>query len=900
MPSQSFYRPQRGSRSNDDESQYNEPLVPGGSSARNASQRAGDALSNIDDVLGANSAVTPGQLHNAESNPNGPSLSDALGRAAAGAESGLGGGLYNPATAAAGAAGAGGNALINGLKLLISDKDARNKGAIGTILVGLVLTMGTTAILSIPNKLVTEVTAVEKRTDVFAEDATQREVQNMFDNYLSKNVSKALGKSCPTTRVEKSCVAPISGTDPISRAKDKWRQGNVEGRLAEKYNIVFGKDSNGRIYMAAPGLPSNGIDIQDVVDGKTSVFDLPAVSRTDAGRALSDALEKETLYTRAKFYFLDSKLLRAKYGVVQCITACKLQQLQNKILDSIANKKLAAKAFLIRRVVQPRSDTLAIALQCLVASGCDPNKTDPSDASNSDDPTNGERTSQFERDMRSNLADYAAKYGADTLSDLIKEVEKYRQLGSISKYIGQKILEKLAATAGIEVSENAITKISNPVGWTIAAAKVVNFVHKGDMTLRRIVYLANSTAAVALYEMYRTMADEQKSSGPDTHNVDATVLGSFVSSLGPNAKDDGSGATAEATPLYNYMFDNGVNSPTTTGFVNGDASKAYALDNSNNTAYRCQSGQPVHTGTLVCPENDVNWDGDTLTSLSNTWNNEPLAPVVNALAGFISRIDNDVMGPVNDLLGKIVGIIPGVNDLNGLVAKASQGVFQSLISLLPSPVSPDMSGGATSDTLIEGSYIESNDFTHHSLGGEVLSDKQAAAIVTDQQEQDQQNFDAKPLYARIFDKNDEHSLVSQLALAMPTSVGGAARSVVASIVSDPFGKLTHSFATIVAPHKAGAATVPVMLPGKPFGPTYGFPATDPVFTEDPTTYWQEHNCDQQVKDNFKDWNAQTTTDPSTGEGMNTASGSGTNGCMLLQASAVSGAAWFGYGSGGGS
>jgi hypothetical protein len=175
-------------------------------------------------------------------------------------------------------------------------------------------------------------------------------------------------------------------------------------------------------------------------------------------------------------------------------------------------------------------------------------------------------------------------------------------------------------------------------------------------------------------------------------------------------------------------------------------------------------------------------------------------------------------------------------------------------------------------------------------GGKALTPTQAGALTDQQEQQQMQQFQQQPLFARIFSTDTPYSLVSKLSLDVPLSFGSAFQGTMADIMSNPFSQVFHSFSTIFTSGIAHAATA---AQADPAGVTQnGIPTSDPVFTTDPGTYWTQNNCAQQEAQGWPIWNspANTSINPDTGQLEHNT----TNGCLLIINSTKAAGAVAGY------
>ncbi|MGI0133920.1 MAG: hypothetical protein ACREBW_03060, partial [Candidatus Micrarchaeaceae archaeon] len=243
----------------------------------------------------------------------------------------------------------------------------RRKAAIS---VGILLGGGGAAIIGGYSFLLPlKVTALIERLDSLFQSAPQTAMQKMADNLLNKYIAnyvlKGINTGYCTSTVEPTCVGDIGGKGPVSRLYQAWRQNKLENKLAKDYGIVFGK-KGGKLYMAVNGEQTlTDADLQAVMKGEVSIFDVGSqTSVTDARRSLRLAFKDSSRWWDVFGRYKIGKLLEEKYGIKRCVIAC---DIRDKFTAAIADKKLAAQAAFVQRVITPISEEYGIMFQCLLS-----------------------------------------------------------------------------------------------------------------------------------------------------------------------------------------------------------------------------------------------------------------------------------------------------------------------------------------------------------------------------------------------------------------------------------------------------------------------------------------------------------------------------------------------------
>lgn len=728
----------------------------------------------------------------------------------------------------------------------------------------------------IPLKINSILSNIEQKFFASSNQAVEDETGKLFSNYVKRHIIPNMNKSsCNNTRgFSSSCIAPISGTSPIARLYDGWRQGRLETKLATDYNIEFGRKGN-QIFMRAPGLSPNGVDITHLGDHgqPATIFDYPAVSRSQARTAMRDALSNETQVKKVFMRFKVGALLESKYGIKRCIIACKTR---DAFSDKVESKKRAAKAKLIERVIEPRSANLASAINCLLLEPCSTGTPTPGDPNS---PTNGAPTNEIDNQISSNLAQAAASFGSrslDTLASILDDIRTNHN-GSFQDYLVKKVLEKLGfGAATTELAEKGIPV----VGWISMASKIIAISKNAGPELKKFTYVINTASMASLYMTYRTVADETKSG-----HIDPTELGSFVNELGPNTKANGSGTAADSTPLYQEVVNHGALT-TTTSF--GIFPSAFAAGTSTtNTGYTCDNGQPVPAGKKICPEEDPRVS-NSLTKILSAISQYIPGPLAT-LASYFGRITSAVGGVVSGIGGLVCdvplihsGCEAAKNAISAAINAIAGPVFSWAVNtLFPPNVGTDMSGGRTVDMIIGGGDVIGNNSAHNLIGGRMVSPAEMSYIQNQQVLQDRASFDRQPLFARMFSTDSQYSFASQVALRLPNNVTQVSNSV-ASLLN-PMYSLAHGFASFFSSPRVFAGSTPEE---DPFGiAQYGYLPSD--IPSDPEAYWNK-NCT--TDDQTKHWNSLAAADVNqeTGETTNRT----TNPCLLIKAAADSAGAMF--------
>jgi len=614
-----------------------------------------------------------------------------------------------------------------------------------------------------------------------------------------------------------------------------------------------------------------------------SIFDLGSdgkskASRTEVRAALREAFKDASLWDKTYFRFKVGKLMETKYGVKRCLIACNIR---DKYGDSIADKKLAAKAYILERVLTPLGENYSLVMQC-VMTGSEFCKTalDPAE------PGDETRLSPLQSKIKDKLAEIAAQEGGkDVLKDLVKKAEAISADG-LSKYIAGQAANKLVTLVGGnaagEAAGQAAEKAVPVVGWALLIAQVATVASTIGPMLQYLGYAANSAAAVQMYSGFQTVASEAKSG-----HMDITELGSFNDALTTNTDPDSTDKVdATQTPVYASMFGDKTNTTTTSLLNTFLPGTAYADSTSTKSPYKCDGGSGVPAGKLICPEEQLDRGNPALNDISSFTNSIPGMGVIRTVVNTI----NNLIGSAFNTACKIT---PGCSAAMGAIGKATGGIFNWLEhKLIQSPFS-STNGGRNFDMMAAGSDVSNNDSCQTNLGCARVSPTVVAQQQNEQIAEEKAQFDSMPIFARMFSTDSQYSLVSRLALTMPTNLVTASNSGLGSLLSDPLGKLSSAFSSIFTGNHAFADATPTE-------DAFGVPQTGyTAVPKDPEAFW-DANCVNGPLAKYdagsdsldiSDWlnnPSNASQDPNTG----TLVYHNTNACQLIYSSVQSAGAMF--------
>jgi hypothetical protein len=706
---------------------------------------------------------------------------------------------------------------------------------------------------------------IDKETKVMEGNMADME-DNLASYYIKKYLMPGMKlKKCTSTIVDKSCAVAPKGAGPVTAMFSAWQKGNIEAKWAKQgFEIRYDRGA-GRYFIRATG--QGDIDITKFGGTKDNLFH--EVKRNQVRALFQEAHKKSSKWDRMLTRFgWGKKTIKLNYGATRCVFTCKVLEATDKYFtEPFQTKKTAFKIKLFQKVLVPKSEMYSLAFTCLFAGhDCDPNKP------NIDEQT-GEYKTQFDRDIDTRMqALRVTEVGNLELNKAQTITKELREKG-LQRYLVETIVKSLLGKVG--ASEAVKQTAAKFAGYAVPGVNLVLGLAGIISTLSTIGTVLKTTnsqiqthTAALQFAMNSTYMDEVQSG-----NVDATEVGSFNDSftkgqeLQPDGKTMG-GAAAGAVPLYSAVVNDG--NQTQTAFLNNIfGARTYAAENdpAHTSAYKCPvSGKILDPsgkdGQLICPEQSLKYAtfvAGAFGSISD-FLNKPGIKVITDAANFISGVVSDVFGVISEPLVKLVQALPGYDNLMQKIADAAGAILDSLSQyVFPNWMNDNQSGGTNFVATDMGGRVVANNYMQNEARGQPLTPEQQYAIETDADTLDEINFKSRPIYARIFDKEDPHSFVTRLSLALPTDFRSNMGDIFTGLISDPFGKLMRGFGAVFSGQKAFAA--PKIL-ADPFGIThYGFPVDSAVFKEDPEAFYDSGcaNTDHNIE-----WNKHVVVNPDTG------------------------------------
>lgn len=724
----------------------------------------------------------------------------------------------------------------------------------------------------IPMKIQHTVDGLTSRFFGTSEDAQSKASDKLVSRYIKNKVLPGYEKCGSTVNRKCSAVVDRKKNNPVSKMYTAWSDNRLEEKLAKKGIEFEKKDGTWKMkYTKYDG--GKGVDIGR--NGEN--IEKEMTKRSEIRAAVRESLEKETRWKQVMYRYRVGRLLETKYGIKRCIVFCGAK---DSFAEKKAERKVAAKLYIVERVITPRNKNLGVVFSCLLSSNCDEKlKNEPGDKA-TDPATEGEPRSEIEKETRIKMQSNPGEFG-----DLNKQIEIKDGIekDGYTKWLAKSVLGDILGETTSKIASKSVPVI----GWINFASDIVHYGKNGGKTIRHLIYLSNAPAAVSLFMQYKTYSDEIHTGKKDNQEV-----GSFVSSLGPNsrnsnmfdknprknnkltsdlsaedAKDEVKGgvAGAEQTPYYQALMGGKNTTTSTAAFLNPLNPVAFAATTSSKKtdAYRCNDGKPVPKGELICPEEKLGQGIGPLDTLQDILNSPWLAPLTGALGVWhdtVGKVFEVAGGLVGDAAGAAFGFLDKFCGLPGNEVIPVAGAYCALRdpisnaikeladaitnSLIPNPFSANMSGGRTFNMMAAGANVAGNDACSQ-MGCGAVDKKFVADVINERQKEELRQFRQKPIYARVFDGKDEYSLVSRVAMAIPFSYGSSAQNSFANLMSNPLGGLFSSFGNLFSSRYSYAAANEKTVDAFNIG-TVGFPAN--AIPDDLEAYWDNNDCEKNIEE----------------------------------------------------
>lgn len=679
-------------------------------------------------------------------------------------------------------------------------------GAIGGGIIGMVLFL-------LPLKLTAMIETIVGKIGAIPEYAIEQRMEYITTRWLAQRVLKeAYGGDADLVFCKGGGVLCSIGATKYS----KW--------FENKLDATFEKTGNGKVRVVIDAKGRQGLG------GKATSFDIHLESNDpdSAMRGVKKNISHKEMRKRIKhmtrqvhgrnFFmrYLSGRMLRAKYGVKAFNIIP--EKTARKFSEFKANIKSGAITRLSRRV-SPRMGAYMACISGSSAIGCQEtldklNKSIDDDIKRAKDNLENKQSGTEDHRKAQNKLD-AAKSKKDLMAGATDVIDGKADT-ALSKIISKNIVKKVAAGAGaigmIDMVAGAVGAIND---------KTIEVMAKDQVAMTYVSFAFDEGISPII-------VNDQMKAG-DLKDMQYLQLATEMF--------DG----AEQSPLFQAAhFTNPVVSAFMPTVVSANGSVTSMCDNGE--------GKEVPTilkpGELVCPERKIVQE---YTAFTNTWwwgMAAGMADVWNSTIGKIINVVGDWVGAgFSWIFENIISEIPGVSSAVEWTGEKMTALFSTILSYIFRI--PDVGIGAPGAhnyealagglmTSMNGSLEAGQDPENMStpplgIGGTILTDDQIAAISSEAEREDLEDFNTQPLLAKLFDPTLRRSAVSQIAPLLPTS-----RIAGLQLLLRTPGSLLGS---LNAPRANAAADNTAFL--KSMGmPWYGY--TDPsVFEADPATYTPE-------------------------------------------------------------
>jgi len=713
-------------------------------------------------------------------------------------------------------------------KLASSNSKLKKKIAVAGAAAGGSLILGVIVFLAmLPLKIDMILQNIDQTFGAATSQAMGDETDRLLSGWIKREVLPALKTGTCTSTISPNCTLYDSKTGgPVGKLYASWRKNKLDLKLASDYGMVIGRDSSGHPVMNLAGerptrdakgnlvmkLGGSTVSLEDLQNGNKNLFELKGTSRVSSAQIKAEidkALDGETKWKAAFKRYTITKKIDKHFGTyTHCLVVCDTRE---KLQIKLSTAKLGAKLWIIQRVIAPRFQSTGMLLTCIQ----DPNSCTGGRNAN-------EKIAQATEEFMNTPGN--TENDLNKLVGMATDINKLGFIGAAQKLASQKLVGALAGEAAGDTAGQLAEKAVPVIGWVTLGVSIVAGLAALPHILPIVSYASNAQAAAQLYTTYK-VADDEMHSG----NTDAGAYGSLWDALGPDSDLGTTHSDATSTPVYQQVIAGN------TSDVFTSAASIFGSDASPKDTYLCNDKKPVPAGQLVCDEENFSkTNSSTINSLSGN-------SAVQATSAVLHPIAKAVNAP-GVVLGKVVGSVCNVPIIHqGCTAAGStvqKAVGSATDKLIPNPFA-DLSGGRTSDMIIAGGDVTNNGAAQQALGSKKLTPTQVSIIRNQQTMEAKNDFDSKPLFARMFSTSTPYSFVSRLAVAMPVSFAGF-QDKLSSLLVNPLRTLGNSFASLFSSNRAFAADTPQ---ADPFGVNqYGYTQSDLDATgNDPADFWAK-NC----------------------------------------------------------
>lgn len=576
----------------------------------------------------------------------------------------------------------------------------------------------------------------------------------------------------------------------FKRAAKVWWDNKLHAKLAQAgIDIAYAPNTrlpNGR---TGPGwVISMDNRVMGSVDPNNAEADIELLygeGRREGADLRSRTMERFRDAVKSNFVIdlMIGAYLKNKFGLRTCGFFCKVRDKVDKPLTALRTAKQAMQGILINRVIGSVNLRAGLFVACMFQGTqyC------------------REENREFQDRYRSLIQESRSRLGQETTDNLIKLAEEYAKFKSEGGNLTQFVLRKILGVVGEKVSQ-ALAKLAlnvipivgqiiNVVEWArtlLMIANVIRFIGGAGIQFAKATILMGFY--VSSWHTMKVVADEIRGAY-EAYPIELRAAQTeILLSETHNFTDSFLWQSREGNP---------------DGFKNFGAvfaKAAYAVDPK---AYpmTCPDGNFMPASEVICPDMKLN-------------SPPPVKSAISGIPGVDELANNDTVGSVIDAGNSANKAISDLNPIespfsgaldaamkwlldNGLM-KMFQDIAASILtagikdadSLQGAMMYDGMAGGAevTANEILRGTVNENG--KAEGLGGGYTTNRALIAAEEEEIKREQEaKFNKLSWFEKIFSKEHEQSVVSQLAYAVPQNVTQAAQIVSPNTLFNIFGMI---------------------------------------------------------------------------------------------------------------
>ncbi len=722
---------------------------------------------------------------------------------------------------------------------LVGGKKEKKRSVIVTLSVIAGVALGLGFLAELPYEVIPLTQSLQNHLLAGVSENMTLESDRLASDYARDRMERSLGLRCKNLRTcvknAKAVFGKCKEADNVCKMFREWDNSDLLGQFEEK-GITFSKEGD-TWFIHSGAIPEGKLDVTEVVrDKNANLFEFAEKKIPGFGDTLREIKEATIVSKGSYFHNIFTKLFRVLWT-----GDGKGTRVKDK--DTTDAQKADAFQGADTLTTDVAAADVAVAAECLADQKCAPEKTNPGTGDAAQDQTAGQPESDTRVEM--NQAEEAAvsKFGSKKLGALLKSYADLKAKGKNA--LADAIANAISGATGADLSKEATRELIDKLGGVEAivqiSAQVLNFAHSEGNKLKALYFMVHYGPDIVRASEFLAESDKERSGCYDNNGEcqnDLTMIGSFARAL------HNKGANATDSSYVNHV-------------INGN--------------YDEQSTETIHSD-LAFRHLALNGYSNPITQLTSFANK---IPFFGTLVGFVNIL-NSIIGAIAFLPNLLIQTIIHATHLDAISGKVLSALLIWITyHALPVGGIIDPRGDDLGSTIGIGIHLMAWT-AGDAIGGKRLTPLQAATLSNMHLDAQHRSFEQRPLFARIFAKDTQYSLVSQISLKLPSSFGDLFQGSFTSLLQNPLNKTLGSIASIFHPGSVFAAATPEKSPDGVW--ENGLPADDPLYTTNSETYQNEHHCVPQSKKDYPHWNAHIATDPDTQQIYHTQ----TEGCLTQQ------------------